>query len=455
VVLAESFILTLVTFRRIFATCFMGEWHMRTKKLYFGLIIALAVSVAIVLLAGTRAVAQTETVLYSFGGELDANGSAPRAGLVRDAAGNLYGTTLYGGTYSFEGIIGWGTVFELSPTAGGGWTVTVLHSFNQDGTDGVQPESNLVLDAAGHLYGTTYGGGAHDFGTVFELSSMAGGGWTETILHSFNNPGDGYTPVAGLVLDSAGNLYGTTVEGGRYSGGTVFELSPASGGVWTEKILHHFGSSSTDGGGPLTGVTVDAAGNLYGTTSYGGANGVGAVYEISRTTGTEKVLHSFSNTGKEGYSPAGGLILDAKGNLYGTTPVGGATQHCGVQRCPPPYGTVFELTPSTGGIWSLKVLHTFVNNGKDGYRSEAGLVFDTAGNLYGTTSAGGPNGYGTVFELTPTVSGTWAETVLYSWGNTSSDDAPLAGLILDATGNLYGTTPGDSSGNGAVFEVTP
>jgi uncharacterized repeat protein (TIGR03803 family) len=204
----------------------------------------------------------------------------------------------------------------------------------------------------------------------------------------------------------------------------------------------------------LTGVTLDAAGNLYGTSG-GGAYGYGAVYEISRTTGTEKVLHSFSNTGKEGFSPAGGVILDAKGNLYGTTAVGGATQHCGVQRCPATDGTVFELMPNTGGSWSVKVLHTFLNNGRDGYRSEAGLVADTAGNLYGTTIAGGPNGYGTVFEPTPTAGGSWTETVLYSWGNTSSDDAPRAGVILDATGNLYGTTPGDNSGNGVVFEVTP
>jgi uncharacterized repeat protein (TIGR03803 family) len=233
-------------------------------------------------------------------------------------------------------------------------------------------------------------------------------------------------------------------------------LSPAAGGAWKEKILHHFGSSSTDGGEPITGVTMDAAGNLYGTTPAGGAYGAGAVYEILRATGAEKVLHSFSTTGKEGHYPAAGVILDAHGNLYGTTPAGGATQHCGVQRCPAPYGTVFELMPNAGGSWSVKVLHTFVNNGTDGYSSEAGLVFDATGNLYGTTSAGGPNGYGTVFELAPAAGGSWTERVLYSWGNTPSDDAPKAGLIFDSSGNLYGTTPGNSSsGNGAVFQVTP
>jgi uncharacterized repeat protein (TIGR03803 family) len=423
----------------------------RTRKLSLGLTVV-AIFVAGFFMTGARAVAQTETALYSFGGLLDANGSSPQAALVRDAAGNLYGTTLYGGSHSFEGELGWGTVFELSPATDGGWTESVLHSFNDDGVDGVQPESALVLDATGNLYGTTYGGGAHDYGTVFELSPMAGGGWSETILHSFNNPGDGYTPVAGLTLDSAGNLYGTTVEGGRYNSGTVFELSPAAGGVWTEKILHHFGYNG-DGVEPFGGATLDAAGNIYGTTNGGGAYNAGTVYEIIRKTGTEKVLHSFNNTG-EGHYPDAGVILDAAGNVYGTTSVGGQTQNCSGQRCPEAAGTVFELTQKAGN-WSVKVLHTFLSNGLDGDIPQAGLVFDTAGSLYGTTSAGGPNNFGTVFELTPNAGGSWTETLLYSWGDTTSDNEPRAGLILDSTGNLYGTTPGDSSGYGAVFEVTP
>jgi uncharacterized repeat protein (TIGR03803 family) len=426
---------------------------MRARKSSAGLTVVLGVLVARFFMAGTCAVAQTETTLYSFGGLLDANGSSPQAALVFDAAGNLYGTTLYGGSHSFEGELGWGTVFELSPTAGGGWTETVLHSFNYDGVDGVQPESALALDAAGNLYGTTYGGGAHDYGAVFELSPMAGGSWSETILHSFNNPGDGYTPVAGLTLDSAGNLYGTTVEGGRYNSGTVFELSPTAGGDWTEKILHHFGAYNGDGDEPFGGATLDAAGNVYGTTNGGGAYNAGTVYEIIRKTGTEKVLHSFNNTG-EGHYPGPGVILDAAGNVYGTTSVGGQTQNCGTQRCPEPNGTVFELTQKAAN-WSVKVLHTFLGNGKDGDIPQAGLVFDAAGNLYGTTSAGGPNNFGTVFELVPTAGGGWTETVLYSWGDTPSDNEPKAGLILDTAGNLYGTTPGDNSGYGVVFEVTP
>jgi uncharacterized repeat protein (TIGR03803 family) len=256
------------------------------------------------------------------------------------------------------------------------------------------------------------------------------------------------------VLDSAGNLYGTTVEGGRYNSGTVFELSPAAGGVWTEKILHHFNSNTEDGYEPFGGVTLDAAGNIYGTTNIGGAYNAGTVYEIIRKAGIEKVLHSFNNFG-EGHYPDAGVTLDAAGNIYGTTSVGGETQHCGVQRCPATAGTVFELMPNKSGSWSLKLLHTFIGNDKDGNVPQAGLVFDSAGNLYGTTSAGGPNDYGTVFELAPSAGGSWTETVLYSWGNTPSDDAPRAGVILDSAGNLYGTTPGDSLGNGAVFEITP
>jgi uncharacterized repeat protein (TIGR03803 family) len=427
---------------------------MRGKKRGFSLIIVLAIFSAPVLAAGTRAVAQTETVLYSFGGVLDSNGSSPEAALVRDAAGNFYGTTLYGGSYSFEGDFGYGTVFELSPMAGGGWTETVLHSFNYDGVDGVSPQSSLVLDAAGNLYGTTYGGGAYELGTVFELSPTAGGGWSEAILHSFNNPGDGCTPTGGLALDSAGNLYGTTIFGGRYNGGTVFEFSPAAGGGWAEKILHHFNdSSNTDGYEPFSGVTLDAAGNIYGTTSIGGIYNAGTVYEIIRKTGAERVLHSFNNS-VEGYYPDAGVILDAAGNVYGTASVGGPIRGCPVPPCPVTAGAVFELMPNKSGDWSPKWLHTFPANNKDGIIPEAGLVFDAAGNLYGTTSAGGENGYGMVFELAPRASGSWTETVLYSWGNASSYHTPQAGLILDATGTLYGTTPGNNSG-GVVFEVTP
>ncbi len=259
--------------------------------------------------------------------------------MIIDAAGNLYGTTEYGGDYSCGGP-GCGTVFELMPTEGGGWTEKKLHNFG-NGTDGVFPLADLNLDVAGNLYGTTYGGGglcSYGCGTVFELTPNGNGNWTEKVLHSFNDNGtDGDLPYAGLIFDAAGNLYGTTVAGGSSYAGTVFELTPHGNGNWTEKVLHSFSNVGTDGASPFAGLIFDAAGNLYGTTTYGG-NHPGTVFELTPTGGgdwTEKVLHSFSNVGTDGAYPYGGLIFDAAGNLYGTTYLGGTYN----------YGTVFEVTP--------------------------------------------------------------------------------------------------------------
>src|ERR1019366_934096 len=208
-------------------------------------------------------------VLYSFIHN-GTDGGFPQAGLIFDAAGNLYGTTSEGGTSS-SCSGGCGTVFELTPTAGGGWTEKVLHNFNSNGTDGANPYAGLIFDAAGNLYGTTTVGGTYYYGTVFELTPTAGGGWTEKVLHSFNYNGtDGNNPQASLTIDAAGNLYGTTSGGGTYGNykGTVFELTPAAGGDWTETVLHNF--VGPDGAAPLAGLIFDAAGNLYGTTSGGG-----------------------------------------------------------------------------------------------------------------------------------------------------------------------------------------
>jgi uncharacterized repeat protein (TIGR03803 family) len=213
------------------------------------------------------------------------DGTFPWADLVLDAHGNLYGTTAAGGAFPESG-----TVFELSPKAGGGWKETVLHNFNGtvDNTDGNTPMAGLILDAVGNLYGTTYFGGAHGLGRVFELSPQKGGGWKEKALHDFNKDGtDGYGPQAGLIFDAAGNLYGTTFIGGSgscvYYGscGTVFELTPQADGTWTEKVLHSFNNDGTDGYWPYAGLTLDAAGNLYGTTWAGGAQGNGTVFEIT------------------------------------------------------------------------------------------------------------------------------------------------------------------------------
>ena len=270
----------------------------------------------------------------------------------------------------------------------------VLHSFS-GGADGTYPYGGLIFDAAGNLYGTTTSGGTSNTGTVFELTPAAGGTWTEKVLHSFSGGTDGIHPYAGLIFDAAGNLYGTTDLGGAYGYGTVFELTPAAGGTWTEKVLHNFNNGGTDGTRPYARLTFDAAGNLYGTTYGGGAyNSYGTVFELTPAAGgtwTEKVLHSFGS-GTDGLIPYGGLIFDAAGNLYGTTAYGGTND----------LGTVFELTPKAGGGWTEKVLYSF-GDGTDGVSPLAGLIFDAAGNLYGTTQHGGTYNYGTVFEIAPSV----------------------------------------------------
>jgi uncharacterized repeat protein (TIGR03803 family) len=434
---------------------------MRSKKLSLGMSMVFA---AATIMTVTLAAAQTETVLFTFGPQESNIGAMPEGGVVRDAAGNLYGTTEYGGDISDEGF-GFGTAFELSPAAGGGWTETILHNFGSSGTDGFYPESGVILDAAGNLYGTTYGGGAYDSGTVFELSPAAGGGWTEKILHSFNNNGkDGMNPIAGLAFDAAGNLYGTTYDGGpnycytNYEGitvncGIVFELSPEAGGGWTEKALHAFRNTSKDGFNPITGVIVDAKGNLYGGSTGGGVYGLGVAYQLTPKAGgtwTEKLLHSFNNNGHDGWGNQGRFIFDALGNLYGTTSDGGIGTE---------FGTVYELSPEVNGSWSEKVLFRF-EGGNQGQNPEAGVVFDAAGNLYGTTIFGGPicrNNLcgGTVFKLTPKAGGGWTDTVLYGFSNSSVEN-PNSSLVLDDAGNLYGTTPGETaSGGGTVYEVTP
>jgi uncharacterized repeat protein (TIGR03803 family) len=315
--------------------------------------------------------AGTEKVLFTFN---SADGCSPYAGLVRDATGTLYGTTGSCGAY------GYGTVFEVTKQGTG----TALYSFT-GGADGGQPIAGLIRDTGGNLYGTTNEGGAVGCfglgcGTVFEVTPAG----NETVLHAFTGGADGENPVAGLVRDAKGNLYGTTGQGGAQCCGTVFEVTPSD----TETILFSFNYTDGSGPGPNRLVT-DAEGNFYGTTSVGGASGNGTVFELTRK-GTETVLYSFTGAA-DGFAPYGGVIRDAKGNLYGTT-FQGAGIGCNDAGC----GTVYELT-SAG---KFTVLHTFTG-GADGGNPAAGLVMDKGGNLYGTTYGGGPHGHGTVFKLTP------------------------------------------------------
>jgi uncharacterized repeat protein (TIGR03803 family) len=400
---------------------------MESKKLSFGFTVLLAVFTVALFAACMPALAQQEKTLHSFnpnGGD----GLRPSAGLILDAAGNLYGTTVWGGTY------GRGTVFELIHNAGGGWTEKILHSFISNGKDAANPTAALVFDAAGNLYGTAEGGGSYGFGAVFELIPRPRGDWAERVLHSFFDSGiDGAVPNAGLILDRAGNLFGTTVDD------TAFELTPTASGQWKETILHAFGFGK-DGSEPYGGLVFDAAGNLYGTTFLGGAHNGGTVFELTPAAGgawTETVLYSFTFNAL----PMAGLILDAAGNLYGTTNN---------------LDTVFELTPTAGGSWTETVLHSFSDNGTDGLGPIAGVIFDKAGNLYGTTTSGGLYLNGTVFELTPEAGGVWTETLLHAFGKGTDGSDLWGGLIFDAAGNLYGTTLyGGAYNGGTVFEIKP
>jgi uncharacterized repeat protein (TIGR03803 family) len=417
------------------------------------------------LLLASGAVAQSKfTVVKTFRRSAGMNGYLPMDSLIVDQAGNLYGTTVFGGNTDSGCHIGCGVVFELTPNGGGGWTEKVLYSF-AGGNDGANPTAGLIFDAAGNLYGTTMGGGGTGAGgTVFKLTPNKDGSWNESVLYSFcsfTNCTDGGSPNAGVILDHTGNLYGTTLFGGNSSPncnggnlncGVVYKLTPKSGGGWTETVLYNFQGGS-DGGFPYGGVIFDQSGNLYGSTSEGGGTscsyGCGLIFKLtlqSNGSWTESVLHSFTG-GSDGGVPNGGLVFGANGNLYGTTYIGG---FLGKRFCPMGCGAVFELTPN-GGTWTETVLHQF--RGKDGNFPLAGLAFDAAGNLYGTTLFGGKD-YGTVFKLTPNSSG-WTETVLHDFEN-HPGAYPRASVVFDAAGNLYGTTYGDGSKTfGSVFEITP
>jgi uncharacterized repeat protein (TIGR03803 family) len=425
-------------------------------------VLASALTIAAAVLASSGAArASSYKVIHQF--EVP---KEPTANLTMDAAGNLYGTALGGGSTACPNY-GCGMVWKLTRNSNGTWgALTVLHEFT-GGADGANPfRAGLIFDAASNLYGTTSSGGdttactmggPPGCGVVFKLAPNAEGTWAETVLYTFTGGADGATPYAGLILDAAGNLYGETDGGGSstyclYGCGVVFKLAPNPDGTWAETVLYSF-PGGADGYAPQGGLIFDAAGNLYGTTSQGGAcTACGVVFKLAPNpdgTWAETVLYSFTGGADGAYSTTG-LIFDAAGNLYGTTFEGGSG-----------YGVVFKLAPSPDGNWTESVLYSFTD-GTDGANPAAGLIFDAAGNLYGTTWAGGdtvacrpyglPHGCGVVFELTPTSSG-WSETVLRKFlGEAENPQAPL---IFDPKGNLYGTTEVGTGNYGVVFEITP
>jgi uncharacterized repeat protein (TIGR03803 family) len=351
---------------------------MRNKRVFFGMTAALAAVAVFLLIAGARAAAQTETVLYAFGDSPTfAYGDNPTWGVTFDAAGNLYGTTNGAGSF----IEANGTVFELTPSSGGAWSPKVLADF---GASSGHPNGGVIFDGAGNLYGVATPGGAYNGGVVYELVPQAGGGWAEKSLHQFGQGTDGNVPVGNLVFDSAGDLYGATVQGGTYGQGTVFELIPREGGLWIEKVLHNF-SGGPDGAAPRSGVILDSSGNVYGTTQNGGADhGLGVAYELTPTGGEwkESVLYSFGQGVYDAAFPFSSLIFDAAGNLYGTTEAGG--RYFG-------HGTVFELS-NADGAWTETILHSFGYDSSDGDGPYGNLIMDSTGSLCGMTSQGGKDG---------------------------------------------------------------
>jgi len=338
-----------------------------------------------------------------------------------------------------------------SPSA----TEAVLYSFL--GTaDGLYPDAGLVMDTSGNLYGTTaYGGGQGSCilitnlycGTAFELSPSAGGGYTETVLHGFGAGTDGQNPQANLVLRN-GDLYGTTAYGGTHGFGTVFVLARVAG-VWKEKVIHNFAGGADDGQTPAAGLVFDKKGNLHGTTNMGGPYPCGdftcgTVFELSPVTGggwKESILYTFIG-GADGANPLSNLIFDSSGNLYGTTDGGGTSF----------FGTVFELSPVSGG-WTESVIHSFTG-GTDGQAPQAGVVFDAKGNLYGATVRGGSTDTGVVFKLSPASGGGWTEAILHSLSGDSQDPGFQSGVIFGGE-NLYGTTGGTARLGGTVYELIP
>jgi uncharacterized repeat protein (TIGR03803 family) len=441
---------------------------MPSKRSSIRLTVAFAILRAIVFVWGMDAVAE-EKILHSF---TNSTTGTPPSSLIFDAAGNLYGTTYRGGSglcTSNGAGNGCGVVFELTPKTDGGWSEKILHDFQYDGKDGNFPSGSLTFDAAGNLYGTTDQGGSGlcaangsviGCGAVFELSPRTGGGWVERILYSFQKNGiDGSYPNGTLIFDVQGSLYGTTNSGGGggCSGGgcgNVFELTLQDGTTWKEKILYNFNKNVTHEGIPVGGVIFDAAGNLYGVTLAGGnytgcgpdGGGCGTVFELSPAAGGLWTEKVLFKFDKAGgYSPLGNLIFDKAGNLYGTTYLGGGGTA----------GAVFELIPGANGVWSENKLHSFGSDWADGLFPLAGLIFDDVGNLYGT-AGGGSAGWGVVFELSQGTAGAWTEKIVHTFQRPHDGISPSSGLVFDAAGNLYGATYyGGTYGYGTVFEIMP
>ncbi len=423
-------------------------------------------SALLLVFAAAESQAQTFHVIHSFTNGAD--GRDPFAGLSMDRAGNLYGTAARGGITNCDGGNGCGTVFKLA-NHHGNWIFSTLHEFN--GQDGAEPWARVIVGSDGNLYGTTTAGGNNELcnsffggcGVVFKLSPPASicrstsCPWNETLLYDFSG-NDGAFPYNEVVFDQVGNLYGTTEMGGPSSPcgydflgcGNVFELSPAQGS-WTENVLYNFQSNGTDGVEPMSNLIFDAAGNLYGATTSGGTTNGGTIFKLSPSGGgwTESVLFGqFDVNNGTGELPWGGVIFDPAGNLHGTTSYGSYYGNTA--------GTVFEMTPGTGG-WNYDVVYTFPTHSPQIGGPTVGLTSDAAGNLYGTTRTGGAFDAGQIFKISP--DGTF--TSLHDFMGGADGCGPQSNVLIDNQGNLYGTAAfcGQrnicSIGCGVVWEITP
>ena len=393
----------------------------------------LVVCAAIALLGTAAWAANTTKLIYSFAGGAD--GEYTDTELVMDSAGNLYGTSVQGGTYAS------GTVFQV--TAAG--VHTVLYNFT-GGADGGEPYKGVTLDAQGNLYGTAVTGGAGSCeggcGVVFKLTN-SGGVWTQTVIHAFTGA-DGSGPGSPVSIDKHGNVFGTTPTGGKYGMGVIYALQPI-GGSWKFRVVHAFTGGADGGGGSAGRLLIDGLGNLYGVCTVGGVNGLGTVYEVSLVNGRVKfsTLYAFQNP-PDGALPYSGLVFDRLGNLYGTTYYAGGNG----------FGTVYKLTRGNG-TWTEKVLYSF-KGGTDGANPISGLVADPSGRIYGTTSADGAScGCGTIFRMTRTSSG-WTESAVYRFPGSPNAGTAYNGMVTDGAGHFYGATVnGGTADDGTIYEFIP
>jgi len=383
---------------------------------------------------------QTYSVIHNFTGGGD--GGDPWSGPTLDSAGKLYGTTFGGGLSNCGG--GCGVVYRLAHQ-GSAWVLNPLYSFT-GGPDGGYPVGAVTFGPNGTLFGTTTEFGSYGGGTLFNLRPRPTAcptvlcPWSEASIYQYPLNSNLPWPKGNIIFDPAGALYGTTTYGGEYGFGSVFQLSP-SGGGWTETDIYDF-QGLADGGYPGVGLAMDGAGNLYGTTYFGGAYGWGTVFELtgSGSSWTRTTLYSFENR-SDGHGPAGGVTFDNAGNLFGGTLYGGSNGEAGI---------VYELSPSDGG-WTFTLLYTFSGNGG----TDSNVTIDSSGNIYGTTVADGSYEQGSVFKLTPSDGG-WIETDLYDFTGGTDGGSPKGAVATGSNGNLYGTaSQGGAYNQGVVWQIAP